>query len=67
MTAYVPHALRYPSYVEDIMGDIFSLGFGPFRWVSCLEMSDMLVISRDPDGIFAVGSEKLMWQLTGVV
>ncbi len=22
----------YPSYVEDIMGDIFSLGFGPFRW-----------------------------------
>ncbi|KAL6054210.1 Urocanate hydratase [Balamuthia mandrillaris] len=26
-------AFRYPSYVEDIMGDIFSLGFGPFRWV----------------------------------
>jgi len=24
---------KYPSYVEDIMGDIFSLGFGPFRWV----------------------------------
>jgi len=24
---------RYPSYFEDIMGDIFSLGFGPFRWV----------------------------------
>lgn len=24
---------RYPSYVEDIMGDIFALGFGPFRWV----------------------------------
>lgn len=23
---------RYPSYVQDIMGDIFSLGFGPFRW-----------------------------------
>ncbi len=21
-------AFRYPSYVEDIMGDIFSLGFG---------------------------------------
>jgi len=20
-------------YVQDIMGDIFSLGFGPFRWV----------------------------------
>lgn len=24
---------RYPSYVEDIMGDIFELGFGPFRWM----------------------------------
>ncbi|CAI8031665.1 Urocanate hydratase [Geodia barretti] len=24
---------RYPSYVQDIMGDLFSLGFGPFRWV----------------------------------
>ncbi|CAF4806679.1 unnamed protein product, partial [Rotaria sp. Silwood2] len=21
---------KYPSYVQDIMGDIFSLGFGPF-------------------------------------
>ncbi|XP_013408281.1 urocanate hydratase [Lingula anatina] len=33
---------RYPSYVQDIMGDIFSLGFGPFRWVctSC-EPSDL--------------------------
>lgn len=27
------HKFRYPSYVEDIMGDIFELGFGPFRWV----------------------------------
>lgn len=27
-------SFRYPSYVEDIMGDIFSLGFGPFRWVN---------------------------------
>lgn len=26
---------KYPSYVQDIMGDIFSMGFGPFRWV-CL-------------------------------
>jgi len=24
---------KYPSYIQDIMGDIFSLGFGPFRWV----------------------------------
>lgn len=28
-----PSNFKYPSYVEDIMGDIFSLGFGPFRWV----------------------------------
>ena len=27
------NAYKYPSYVQDIMGDIFSLGFGPFRWV----------------------------------
>merc|ERR1740130_646216 len=26
-------SFRHPSYVEDIMGDIFSLGFCPFRWV----------------------------------
>ncbi|XP_059482367.1 urocanate hydratase-like [Neocloeon triangulifer] len=26
---------RYPSYVQHIMGDVFSLGFGPFRWVCC--------------------------------
>ncbi|CAH2312062.1 urocanate hydratase [Pelobates cultripes] len=24
---------RYPSYVQHIMGNIFSMGFGPFRWV----------------------------------
>lgn len=24
---------RYPSYVQAIMGNVFSLGFGPFRWV----------------------------------
>jgi len=24
---------KYPSYVEEFMGDIFSMGFGPFRWV----------------------------------
>lgn len=28
-----PTTFRYPTYVQDIMGDIFSLGFGPFRWV----------------------------------
>ncbi|XP_038668047.1 urocanate hydratase isoform X2 [Scyliorhinus canicula] len=24
---------KFPSYVQHIMGDIFSLGFGPFRWI----------------------------------
>uniref|UniRef100_T1J844 Urocanate hydratase n=1 Tax=Strigamia maritima TaxID=126957 RepID=T1J844_STRMM len=24
---------RYPSYMQDIMGEIFALGFGPFRWI----------------------------------
>jgi urocanate hydratase len=47
---------KYPSYVQDIMGDIFSLGFGPFRWVctsgedSDLELTDKIaqqIISRD--------------------
>jgi len=40
-------SFKYPSYVEDIMGDIFSLGFGPFRWVctSCLE-SDLDATDR---------------------
>lgn len=28
-----PSKFIYPSYVEDIMGNIFSLGFGPFRWI----------------------------------
>nr|CAB3267533.1 urocanate hydratase-like [Phallusia mammillata] len=30
---------RYPSYVQHIMGDIFSLGFGPFRWVCTSAMA----------------------------
>ena len=24
---------KYPSYVQDIMGHVFRLWFGPFRWV----------------------------------
>jgi len=28
---------RYPSYVQHIIGDIFSLGFGPFR---CLRITN---------------------------
>jgi len=33
---------RYPSYVQDIMGDIFSLGFGPFRWVCTGGEADLI-------------------------
>ncbi|XP_017525405.1 urocanate hydratase isoform X3 [Manis javanica] len=42
---------RYPSYVQHIMGDIFSQGFGPFRWVCTsgdpqdLAVTDQLVTS----------------------
>lgn len=32
-TKTAENRFRYPSYVQDIMGDVFSLGFGPFRWV----------------------------------
>ncbi|XP_065332737.1 urocanate hydratase-like [Cloeon dipterum] len=39
-----PDGFRYPSYVQHIMGDVFSLGFGPFRWVCC---------SGDPDDLRA--------------
>lgn len=33
MSSEDPEKFVYPSYFQDIMGDIFSLGFGPFRWV----------------------------------
>ena len=33
---------KYVSYVQDIMGRIFSLGFGPFRWVCCSGLSEDL-------------------------
>ncbi|OQR70580.1 urocanate hydratase-like [Tropilaelaps mercedesae] len=33
---------KYPSYVQDIMGDIFSMGFGPFRWVCTSGLSEDL-------------------------
>ena len=37
---------KYPSYVEDIMGDIFSLGFGPFRWI-CTSRNELDLIKTD--------------------
>merc|ERR1719397_1533616 len=54
---------RYPSYVQDIMGDIFSLGFGPFRWVctsgleSDLATTDLLA-AEVLEGILAEGVRK---------
>lgn len=42
---------RYPSYVQDIMGDVFALGFGPFRWVCTsadpadLELTDRIALN----------------------
>ena len=37
---------KYPSYVQHIMGDIFSLGFGPFRWV-CMSQSPADLLTTD--------------------
>ncbi|OPJ72008.1 urocanate hydratase isoform B [Patagioenas fasciata monilis] len=48
---------RYPSYVQHIMGDIFSLGFGPFRWVCTsgdpqdLAATDLIAMSVLEDSI----------------
>ncbi|XP_077181476.1 urocanate hydratase [Paroedura picta] len=38
---------RYPSYVQHIMGDIFSLGFGPFRWVCTSGNPEDLAVTDD--------------------
>ncbi|XP_048346462.1 urocanate hydratase [Sphaerodactylus townsendi] len=38
---------RHPSYVQHIMGDIFSLGFGPFRWVCTSGNPEDLAITDD--------------------
>ncbi|KAG8435897.1 hypothetical protein GDO86_007116 [Hymenochirus boettgeri] len=51
---------RYPSYVQHIMGDIFSLGFGPFRWVcTSADPSDLAttdqIASDVLEGIIAQG------------
>lgn len=50
MSSEDPDLFRYPSYVQDIMGDIFSLGFGPFRWVCTSGLEEDL---RLTDGIAA--------------
>ncbi|KAK8805364.1 hypothetical protein WA158_002020 [Blastocystis sp. Blastoise] len=62
---------KYPSYVQDIMGDIFSLGFGPFRWDihEDLVMSDKiagdifeeLLAENPPEVIQAQLRDNLHW------
>eukprot|EP00002_Diphylleia_rotans_P016291 TRINITY_DN3171_c0_g1_i4.p1 TRINITY_DN3171_c0_g1~~TRINITY_DN3171_c0_g1_i4.p1 ORF type:complete len:494 (-),score=87.03 TRINITY_DN3171_c0_g1_i4:983-2464(-) len=43
-------SFKYPSYVEDIMGDIFSLGFGPFR---CKRFLLLVVLLHDSHKLYA--------------
>lgn len=67
---------KYPSYVQHIMGDIFSLGFGPFRWVCMsqkpadLELTDqiaartfekILEAKNLPETVRANYSDNLKW------
>jgi len=52
----------YPSYVEDIMGDIFSLGFGPFRWVCTSGSPSDLAVT---DKIAAEVTSRLRTHCTG--
>jgi len=47
----------FPSYMQDIMGDIFSLGFGPFRWVCTTGLDSDL---RQTDQIANTVIEQLM-------
>ncbi|XP_051873408.1 urocanate hydratase isoform X7 [Pristis pectinata] len=48
---------KYPSYVQHIMGDIFSLGFGPFRWVcTSADPNDL----AETDAIVSSILEKMM-------
>ncbi|CAD5227561.1 unnamed protein product [Bursaphelenchus xylophilus] len=38
-------SFKFPSYMQDIMGDIFSLGFGPFRWVCTSGLPEDLALT----------------------
>ena len=38
---------KYPSYMQDVMGDIFSLGFGPFRWICTSGLEKDLKLSDE--------------------
>eukprot|EP01101_Sappina_pedata_P003294 TRINITY_DN1352_c0_g1_i2.p1 TRINITY_DN1352_c0_g1~~TRINITY_DN1352_c0_g1_i2.p1 ORF type:complete len:674 (-),score=268.50 TRINITY_DN1352_c0_g1_i2:99-2120(-) len=65
---------KYPSYVQDIMGDVFSLGFGPFRWVCTsgsekdLELTDKIaeeviceLLETAPEWSKMQYSDNLLW------
>uniref|UniRef100_H2Z6J1 Urocanate hydratase n=1 Tax=Ciona savignyi TaxID=51511 RepID=H2Z6J1_CIOSA len=58
---------KYPSYVQHIMGDIFSLGFGPFRWVCTsglpedLSKTDEIAAQNIPDSVMQQYSDNLKW------
>ena len=55
-------SFKYPSYMQDIMGDIFSLGFGPFRWVCTSGLDEDL---SKTDKIAASVITKLKDEVTG--
>uniref|UniRef100_A0A671W4Y6 Urocanate hydratase n=2 Tax=Sparus aurata TaxID=8175 RepID=A0A671W4Y6_SPAAU len=55
---------RYPSYVQHIMGDIFSLGFGPFRWVCTSGDPQDLAVTDD---IAATVLEKICTEATDCI
>lgn len=65
-----PGVFSHPSYVQHIMGDIFSLGFGPFRWVCTSGLAADLAATDNIalhvlEGIIAKGvsdSVKLQYQ-----
>lgn len=38
---------QYPSYFQDIMGDVFSMGFGPFRWVCASNLREDLKLTDE--------------------
>jgi urocanate hydratase len=66
---------KYPSYIQEFLGDIFSLGFGPFRWICAsgdpkdLEITDKIAAqvmneqlqSHPPAEVVAQIEDNLMW------
>ena len=61
--------MRYPSYVQDIMGPMFfDYGFGPFRWVCTSSKEDDLAVTdriaaQVLDDIYETAPEEIKGQL----